>query len=87
MTIRELGWPTIIALLLALATAIVAVSSDSLAMAMYRWWWLPVAGIAATILAAWRDRRPWVLLLLVTFLVPAIPILALLAACATGNCL
>ena len=87
MTVRELGWPTSVALLLALATAIVAVSSDDLSMAMYQRWWLAPAGVAATIFAAWRDRRPWILLLLVAFAVPAIPILALLAACATGNCL
>jgi len=87
MTVREPGWPTIAALLLALATAILAVSSENLALAMYQWWWLPAAGVAATIFAAWRDRCPRVLLLLVAFAVPAIPILALLAACTTGNCL
>ena len=87
MTIRELGLPTLAALLLALGVVVVAAASDDLAFTFYRFWWLPVFGMAVTLFAAWRTRRPWLLLLLLVLIAPLVPILALLAVCATGDCL
>ena len=87
MSARELGWPTLAALLLALAVAILAVTSSDPAFAFYKFWWLPAFGIAFTILACWRSRRPWLLLLLLAFLVPLLPLAGLLAACAMGDCI
>ena len=87
MTIRELGLPTLVALLLALGVVVVTAASDDLTFTFYRFWWLPVLGVAVTLFAAWRTRRPWLLLLLLVFVAPLVPILALLAACAMGDCL
>ena len=87
MTLREVGLPTLTALLIALAVAVIAVTSDDLTFAFYRLWWLPALGIAVTLFAAWRSRRPWLLLLLLVLLAPLVPLLALLTACAFGNCL
>ena len=50
MTVRELGWPAIAALLLALATVIIAVTSSNLAFAFYHWWWVPALGAAVDLL-------------------------------------
>ena len=87
MTLREVGWPTLIALLLALAVAAVAVTASDLTFTFYRFWWLPTLGIILTVFAAWRNHRPWLLLLAPVFLAPLVPLLALLTACAFGNCI
>ncbi len=56
MTLRELGWPALAALLLALAVAILAATSSNLALTFYKFWWLSALGAAITMVAAWRSR-------------------------------
>ncbi len=89
MTMRELGWPTLTALLAALAMAVVAATSPEgdLTFTFYKIWWLPVLGLAVTIFAVWRSRRWWLLSLLLVFLAPLVPLLALLTSCAFGDCI
>jgi len=87
MRLREVSWPTIAALLAALAVATATLSSPDRAFTFYHLWWLPTLGAGLTIFAAWRSHRPRSLLLLLVFLAPLLPLLGLLTACAMGDCL
>ena len=86
MTIKELGWPTLLALLLSLACALVgALAPDPLV--GLRIWPPPLAAFIALIAAVWTTRR-WFLLLLLPFIIWAVlvPVLVVVACFGFGDC-
>ena len=86
MTLKQLGWPTIATLALALACALIAVlAPDSMVAAMF--WPVPLAAFLALLVALWTTRR-WALLLLLPFIIwPLWLILVLSISCfGFGDC-
>lgn len=86
MNIKELGWPTLLALLLAFACALVAAFAPD-PMFGAKLWPLSLAAVIALTVAVWTTRR-WLLLLLLPFIVWPVWIVVLIVfSCSVlGDC-
>ena len=86
MSLRELGWPTLAALVLALICAVIAVGYDA-PEGGYHFWPLVTGSLLVLGYAAWTTRRWWLLLLIPVMLSPMASLLLLAVACFMGNCI
>lgn len=81
-------WAAILALSSAVCIPVTALfNGHDLASTCYRFWPVVIAGIAASALGLVRYRNRLFLLPLVLIIGYVLPLIGLLAACATGNCL
>ncbi len=80
-------WPDIVALLAALSFIALMILSRNALVGGLQGWPLALFGSATVAIGCWRYRHWWLLALLPVFLVPLLPLLALLCACGQGDCL
>ena len=86
MISEDHGWPTIGALLAALAIVLLWMFGD-LAKFLYAGWIIAVAGLGCLYVALRRGRKWWLLIFLPLVSSPLIVWGALLYECGRGNCL
>ena len=86
MSLRELGWPTLVVLFLALACLMLSLFSGSV-LGAFEYWPLSAFGVALLIYEVIRKRRWWLLAVLPFMAAPVFIMSMLLLACLGGNCL
>ncbi|HEX4848980.1 MAG TPA: hypothetical protein VFV30_12620 [Novosphingobium sp.] len=85
MTVKELGWPAIGAMLCALATAAILVSGQfALILGMFP---VQLLGLTLLAVAVWQTRRWWLLVFALPMILPLGMWLTLFYQCARGICL
>lgn len=85
MTIRDLGWPALVAMSCALATAATLVTRNfALIMGFYP---VQLLGMGCLALAVWQTRRWWLLIFTLPMILPLGMWAMLFYQCAHGNCL
>ena len=86
MSVSDLGWPSIVTLLLALACLVVTLIYGS-DLTSLDFWPLSVAGVASLVVALAHTRRWWLLLTLPLLLSPLAIGAFILTACLMGDCI
>ena len=86
MSVNELGWPSLVTLLLALVCLVIALIYGS-DLSSLDFWPLAVAGVASLMVALAQTRRWWLLLTLPLLLSPLAIGALILAACLMGDCI
>lgn len=85
MTIKELGWPAVGAMVAALVTgALLATSQLELMLLSFP---LSLLGLVCLGLAVWQTRRWWLFVFAPILMVPLAMWIFLLVSCARGDCL
>jgi hypothetical protein len=85
MSIKDLGWPAILAMMSAFATVVIGVSSGFEQLLLS--YPVQLIGLACLALSLWQTRRWLMLWFAPIFVAPLAMWLLLIAQCARGNCL
>ena len=85
MSIKELGWPAIAAMLLALLTVVIGIAFGFVGLLTS--YPVQLVGLLCLGLSVWKTRRWWMLWFAPVLVAPLAMWLLLLVQCSRGNCL